>query len=270
MGWATSKPVELRNVGYGTLTIKRITFVGGTSTLYSFKNLPPLPATLTREGRLAFEVEFRAETAASFMGAVSVETDDPVDPFKEVALDATGGTCSAGCPIAHGTPSCTSGTCDIGSCNMGWYDTDKSASSGCECQEIGTDPGEFCSSGLDKGTLSDSSPSSTSFTGILHSETDVDFIRFFGQDNSQFLSDNYDVRITMSSGDPNIMMCVYRYDTANNVNECYLNNETCDVRSYRRDGSLGREDGAVYYIKMYRRPNTAATCSSYTVYMQNG
>jgi len=270
MGWATSKPVELRNVGYGTLTVKAITFVGGTSTLFSFKNLPPLPAKLAREGRLAFEVEFRSETAASFMGSVSIETDDPVDPFQEVTLAATGGSCSAGCPIAHGTASCANGTCSIGACNMGWYDTDQSAATGCECQEIGTDPGGFCSSAVDKGTLSDSSPSSTSYTGILHSETDVDFIRFFGQDNSQFLSDSYDVRISLQSGDPNIQMCVYRYDTANNVNECYLNNETCGVRSYRRDGSLGREDGAVYYIKLFRTPNTAATCTPYTVYMQNG
>lgn len=269
MGWAVSKPVELRNVGYGTLTIKALTFVGGTSTLYSFKNLPALPATLPRDGRLAFEVEFRAETAATFMGSVSIETDDPVEPFQEVTLSATGGTCAAGCPIANGTPSCTSGTCGIGTCNTGWYDTDKSPATGCECQEIGSDPGEFCSSGLNKGTLSDSG-ASTSHTGIIHSDADTDFIRFYGQDNSQFLSDDFDVRITLSSGDPNITMCVYRYDTGNNVNECYLNNETCNTRSYRRDGDLGREDGAVFYIKVFRRPNTAATCTPYTVYMQNG
>ncbi|MEW6435154.1 MAG: choice-of-anchor D domain-containing protein [Myxococcota bacterium] len=269
MGWAVSKPVELRNVGFGSLTVKNITFVGGTSSLYTFKNLPPLPAVLPRESRLAFEVEFRAETAAAFMGSVSIETDDPVNPFQEVALSATGGTCAAGCPIAHGTPSCTSGACTIGACDTGWYDTDQSAATGCECQEIGTDPGEFCSSGLNKGTLSDTG-ASTSHTGIIHSETDVDFIRFFGEDRSQFLSDDYDVRINLSSGDPNITMCVYRYDTASNVNECYLNNETCNIRSFRRDGSLGREDGAVYYIKIFRQPNTPATCTPYTVYMQNG
>lgn len=269
MGWAVSKPIELRNVGFGSLTVKNITFVGGTSNLYTFKNLPPLPTVLPRESRLAFEVEFRAETAAAFMGSVSIETDDPANPFQEVALSATGGTCAAGCPIAHGTPSCTSGACTIGACNMGWYDTDQSAATGCECQEIGADPGEFCSSGLNKGTLSDTG-ASTSHTGIIHSETDVDFIRFFGEDKSQFLSDDYDVRINLSSGDPNITMCVYRYDTANNVNECYLNNETCNIRSFRKDGSLGREDGAVYYIKIFRKPNTPATCTPYTVYMQNG
>lgn len=269
MGWAVSKPVELRNVGFGSLTVKNITFVGGTSSLFTFRNLPPLPATLTREARLAFEVEYRAETAAAFMGSVSIETDDPVNPFQEVTLAATGGTCAAGCPIANGTPSCTSGACTIGMCNAGWYDTDHSDATGCECQEIGTDPGDFCSTGLNKGTLSDSG-ASTSFTGIISSETDTDFIRFFGYDASQFLSDNYDVRINLSSGDPNITMCVYRYDTGSSVNECYLNNETCNTRSFRKDGSLGHDDSAMYYIKVSRKPNTAATCTPYTVYMQNG
>jgi hypothetical protein len=269
MGWAVPKPVELRNVGFGRLTVKNVTFVGGTSSLFTFRNLPPLPATLAREARLAFEVEFRAETAATFMGAVSIETDDPVNPFQEVSLKATGGTCEAGCPIANGTPSCTSGACRIGTCNPGWYDTDHSDATGCECQEIGTDPGDFCSTGLHKGTLSDSG-ASTSVTGIIHSETDVDFIRFFSSDGFQFLSDGYDVRINLSSGDPNITMCVYRYDTSSNVNECYLNNETCNTRSYRRTGSWTRDDSAMYYIKVFRKPNTAATCTPYTVYMQNG
>jgi hypothetical protein len=269
MGWAVAKPVEVRNVGYGRLTIKGITFIGGSSGLFTFKNLPSLPATLPRDGRLAFEVEFRAETAAAFTGAVSIETDDPMEPFQEVALTATGGSCQMGCPILNGTPSCASGTCSIGACNAGWYDTDSASATGCECQEIGQDPGDLCSVGLSKGTLSDSG-ASTSHTGIIHSASDVDFIRFFAYDASQFLSDKFDVRVNLSSSDPNITMCVYRYDTGDSVNECYLNNETCNTRSFRRDGSLGRDDSAMFYVKVFRQPNTPATCTSYTVYLQNG
>lgn len=269
MGWAVTKPVEVKNIGYGKLTLKRITFVGGTSMLYTLKNLPALPMELDRNQRVAFEVEFRAETAASFMGAVSIETDDPANPFTEVALSATGGSCATGCPIANGTPSCARGTCEVGMCNTGWYDNDKDAANGCECREIGTDPGDFCSSGLSKGTLADTG-ASTSHTGIIAPDTDIDFIRFFGSDESQFLRDDYDVRIRLVSNDPNISMCVYRYDTDSSVNECYLNNETCNVRDFRKSGSLGPNDGAMYYIKVFRKPNTAATCTSYTVYMSNG
>jgi hypothetical protein len=269
MGWVVARPVELRNVGYGALTVKRITFVGGTSTLYSLRNLPALPTVLERNARVAFEVEFRAETAASFSGGLSIETDDPVDPFTIVPLSATGGSCSAGCPIANGTPSCANGTCSVGSCNTGWYDTDREASNGCECREIGVDPGGFCSTGVDKGTLADNG-SSANHTGIIHSIDDEDYIRFYAEDRSQVFSDNFDVRITLTSADPNITMCVSRYDTGTNTNECYPDsNKVCGIRSLRRSGSLGREDGAVFYIKVYRT-GTTATCTPYTVYMVNG
>ncbi len=270
MGWVVAKPVEVKNIGYGALTLKNFTFIGGTSNLFTLKNLPAVPMKLDRNARVAFEVEFRAQTAATFAGSVSIETDDPLNPFTEIPLTATGGTCATGCPITNGTPSCATGTCSVGSCNAGWHDTDLSASNGCECREIGTDPGGSCSTGVDKGTLADNG-SSANHTGIIDSETDEDYIRFFGQDNSQVFSEAYDVNITLTSSDPFIFMCVSRYDTANSVNECYVDsNKTCDIKSIRRDGSYGREDGAMYYIKVYRTAGHPATCTPYTVYMRNG
>lgn len=269
-GWVTAKPVELKNVGYGALTIKRIVFVGGTSNLFALKNLPSLPMQLDRDERVAFEVEFRAQTAASFMGAVSIETDDPLNPFSEITLAATGGSCLQGCPIANGTPSCNMGTCSVGACNTGWHDTDQQASNGCECREIGTDPAGFCSTGVDKGTLADNG-SSANHTGLIHSTDDEDYIRFFAEDRGQVFGDDFDVSITLTSADPNITMCVSRYDTASSVNECYVDsNKVCGVRSVTRGGSYGREDGAMFYIKVYRNPAAPATCTSYTVYMRNG
>lgn len=271
MGWVVSKGVELKNVGYGTLTVKRITFTGGTSNLFTLQNLPPVPFTLEREARSAFDVQFRAETAASFSGMVSIETDDPNDPFVTVALSASGGSCSAGCPIAHGTPSCAAGACSIGMCDTGWHDTDSEASNGCECQEPNTDPGGFCSQGVNKGTLHDDG-SSTNQTGIIDSATDEDYIIFYGQDDTDyFFSDNFDVRINLTSSDPGITMCVSRYDTSTSVNECYPDsNKECGIRSYRRDGSWGSEDGAMFYIKVYRTAGSAPTCLQYTVNMTNG
>jgi hypothetical protein len=268
-GWVVGKQIEVKNVGYGTLTIKGITFVGGSSTLYSFRNLPSIPTRLQRDERVAFEVEFRAQTMTTLTASVSIETDDPIDPFIEVPLTAVVGTCAQSCPITNGTPSCSNGQCTIGMCNTGWYDTDQQASNGCECREIGSDPGGFCSMGLNKGTLRDNG-SSANHTGLIATATDEDYIIFYAQDDSQLFSDDYDVRISLSSADPNITMCVGRYDTGTSVNECYPDsNKTCGIRSYRHDGSLGREDGAMYYIKVYR-PQGAATCVSYTVNMSNG
>lgn len=270
MGWVVTKPVELKNIGYGALTIKRITTTGGTPTLYSLKNLPALPLKLERDARAAFDVEFRAETAATFGGMVSIETDDPLNPFITVSLAATGGSCAAGCPITHGTPSCASGSCGIGMCDTGWYDTNSSASDGCECQEIGTDPGGFCSMGVNKGTLADNG-SSANHTGIISSATDEDYIIFYAQDNNQVFSENFDVNITLTSSDPGITMCVSRYDTGTVVSECYADsNKSCGIRSLNRDGSYGREDGAMFYIKVYRTQGSTPTCTPYTVYMRNG
>lgn len=270
MGWVVARPVELKNVGWGPLTLKRIGFVGGTSTLYGLKNLPALPMTLERDARVAFEVEFRSETAASFMGGVSIETDDPVTPFSEVALSAAGGTCAAGCPIANGTPSCSTGACSVGACDSGWHDANASASDGCECREVGVDPGGFCSQGVNKGTLSDDG-SSSNHTGLIHAPTDEDWILFFGKDESQVFGEDYDVRISLTSADPDISMCVSRHDTASSTTDCFPDsNKVCGLRSFRRDGNYGSEDGAMYYVKVYRTGAAAASCTPYTVYMTNG
>lgn len=268
-GWVVSKSIEVRNTGYGKLTIRGITFVGGSSNLFAFKNLPAIPTQIDRNERVAFDVEFRSATMATLTGSVSIETDDPMDPFIEVPLTSTVGTCAMSCPIINGTPSCSNGACTIGMCNTGYYDTDAEASNGCECREVGTDPGGFCSMGVNKGTLRDNG-SSANHTGIIATATDEDYIIFYAQDDTQIFSDDYDVRIAMTSADPNITMCVSRYDTGTSVNECYPDsNKTCGIRSYRHDGSLGREDGAMFYLKIYRATG-GPTCTSYTVSMQNG
>lgn len=269
MGWVLTRPIEIRNVGYGPLTLKHVTMVGGTSNLFTLSNVPQLPLKLERDQRVAVQVEFRAETNATFSGSVSVETDDPITPFAEVALSATGGSCAAGCPIANGTPDCTTGRCSVGTCDASWYDTNLDPSDGCECHEVGTEPDDFCGEALDKGILQDTQHPSTSATGILSSATDQDWIRFYGQDNFEFFSDSYDVRISLSTQDPTILMCVYHYSTSNHVNGCFLNNETC-ARSYDSGGGGIGNDGAEYYIKIYRAPNAGPTCTQYTVYMSNG
>lgn len=270
-GWVVPKAVEVRNVGYGTLTIKGVTFVGGQAAVFTLGNLPALPYTLQRDERVAFDVELRAQAAANFTAAISIESDDPQNQFHEVQLRANVGSCASSCPIANGTPSCAaSGVCSIGACNTGWYDTNMSAADGCECREIGTDPGGFCSTGVNKGTLRDNG-SNANHTGIIPTADDEDYIIFYAQDDSQVFSENFDVNINLTSSDPGITMCVSRYDTGTSVNECYPDsNKVCGIRSLRRNGSYGREDGAMFYIKVYRTASSPPTCTPYTVTMRNG
>ena len=82
--------------------------------------------------------------------------------------------------------------------------------------------------------------------------------------------DDFDVRINLTASDPNIVMCVYRQRTSARQGLCSMGESTCDIRSYRRDGNLGTDDGADFDIKVYRRANSAPTCTTYSISMQNG
>ncbi len=270
VGWALTEPIELRNVGFGPLTVKNITLVSGTSTLFTLTRLPALPATLGREERTAVEVQFRAETAATFNGWLSIETDDPDAPFVEIPLTAESGTCAESCPISNGTPACDTGTCAVGTCNSGWYDTDKNPATGCECSEMATDPGAFCTGAHNLGTLNDNDNDQATFTGKLPYEGDEDVIRFYGEDGFTWFGEDFDVKVRLTTSDPSIRMCVYRHDGGNS-NECYWSNPSCPTNGqYRKTGSAGSEDGANFLVKVFRAEGAAPTCSTYTLYVSNG
>ncbi len=271
VGWVLKQPVEVRNTGHGPLTVKSIQMVGGSSSLFTLGQLPPLPLVLQRDQRSAVEVEFRAEAGATFSGWLSVESDDPQSPFSEVELRAKAGSCQEGCPIAHGTPSCSAGRCEVGTCHAGYFDTDGSAATGCECKEVGTDPGSFCGDGHYVGALNDNDNDQASVTGVLPTGNDVDVIRFFAEDGFAVFSENFDVKVRLDSGDPSIRFCVYRYPTGTHESDCYWVNESCPSdRNYRQDGTNVSGDDADFVVKVFRDPNAAPTCASYTVFMSNG
>ncbi len=268
-GWAVPRPIEVENTGYGDLTITYVGMVLGSSMLYT----PPtaqVPIKLRHGQRVAFEVEFRSEAEATFNGSLAFDSDDPDQPHIEVPLVAVGASCNDGCPIAHGTPTCTSGVCDIAMCDIGYYNTDLDASTGCECAEVGTDPGTFCAEGNYLGTMSDEGGRSN-YTGIISTTDDVDMIRFFALDESQFFSDDFDVRVRLESGDPGIRFCMYRHPIDHHENACILDEESCPGdRNYRKDGSLGPDDSADFTIKVFRSPQSAPSCTTYTIFVSNG
>ncbi|MBI2374619.1 MAG: choice-of-anchor D domain-containing protein [Deltaproteobacteria bacterium] len=269
-GWVQSRPIGVQNAGYGELVVNNISFVLGSSELFNFKTVPQLPAKLGHGERIGFEVEFRSETEASFNATLGVESNDPNTPFVEVTLHASGASCDAGCPIINGTPSCAGGVCSVGTCNTGYYDADGLASSGCECAEIGSDPGAFCAESANQGTLSDEGDRSQ-FTGVVPTSDDIDLVRFFGRDDSQLFSDDYRVEITLQSADPGVRMCIYKHKTGDHDNNCYFDEENCPGnRAYSDDGSTGPDDSADYVVKVFRDPGVPGSCTAYTVFMKNG
>lgn len=271
MGWVVNKTIEVKNTGYGTLTIKNLSFVAGSSINFAIIGKPALPLNLKRDQRIAFDVELTAASASSFQGFVSIESNDPVTPFTEVPMSATVGTCAAGCPIANGTPNCMSGSCKVGTCNVGFFDTDNAAANGCECKEVGTDPGAFCADSTYVGSLKDTDHAQTTHTGIVPTKDDVDLIRFYAEDATQFFTDDYKVKVRLSSSDPGITMCVYRNNTGSHSPDCFYTNESCPSNGYyEKDGSFGTSDEADYIVKVTRTASSTPTCTPYTVFMSNG
>jgi hypothetical protein len=276
VGWVVTRPVEIKNVGYGPLTVKNITMVGTSAHEYTLKDLPALPLTLDRDARAAFNVQFQADVMAqlTFPGQVSVETDaHSTDAFAVVTLSAAVGTCADSCPIANGTASCDTGSCQIGMCTAGFYDTDMSPADGCECREVSaTDPGQFCMGAARLGSLDDEAGQSTTFHGIIPTGDDIDLVEFYGNDSTGFFTDSYDVKVRLDSADPGIAMCVY-HNSGNQppAGTCYFSEEVCPAsRYYEKGGSWGGDDSADYVVKVYRTAQSTPTCTPYTVFMSNG
>ena len=269
-GWTEVRPIELRNAGYGELTLTHVSLILGSSELFALRTLPSLPTTLRHNERLGLEIEFRSEAAARFSGTLSVDTSDPDQPFVEIPLSATGASCEQGCPIQNGTPSCSGGVCAIRSCHPHWYDTDRDPATGCECAEIDRDPGSFCADSTYLGTIADDGSTRT-FRGILPEDGDEDVIRFFAYDRSEFFDDDFDVRVSLESTDPSIQFCIHRHRTDRHLNECHFGGENCPTRrSFRDDGAFGTDDSADYIIEIRRQGGVAPTCTPYTLFVRNG
>jgi hypothetical protein len=271
VGWAVTRQVELRNSGFGPLTVKNVRMVGGSSTLFTINRTPSLPLTLERDQRVSVEVHFRAEAAATFQGWLTVESDDAARNFAELEMKATVGSCEAGCPIANGKPVCNGGKCGVGSCNAGFHDTDKKADNGCECQEVGADPGPFCPSSIYLGVLRDNNKQQANHVGIVPVADDVDLIRFYAEDAFKLFDEDFNVKIRLTSNDPGIRFCVYRHGSGGHDNECYFKDEACPGNLYfNKTGGGTREDGADFIVKVFRDPQSAPTCGQYTLFMSNG
>jgi hypothetical protein len=272
-GWGMSRRLEISNSGFGPLTVKNVSIVSGGSTQFMFAP-PTLPVVLNRGERIGVEFQFAASTVSRFSAEVSVETDDTDTPFAYAQLRAGVGACGPStCPIANGTPNCsTAGVCGIGMCNAGFYDADNNAATGCECAEIGSDPGPNCPSSHYAGNLNDDPSSAVSYRGVLPKADDVDLIIVHGEDTNSFcfFCDRYDIKIRVDSPDPSVRMCVYTHKQKGHSSECYFTDETCPGdRSFRDDGNLGSDDDADYIIKVFRDPKSPPSCAPYTIFMSN-
>jgi hypothetical protein len=274
-GWTLTKAVTVENSGYGDLIVSSITLVGGTSNLFTLRQLPVLPATLKRSQLVAIQVEFRADAIANFTGAISVETNDPTNNFLQIPLKANGSTCDLACPLPNAVATCASGGCAIDTCQndndclgvtdakchdgkccmAGYWDTNGTLEDGCECQDA-NDNGPFCANATDLGVMS-GSHATASYTGVLPTADDVDTLRFVTDDEGWFGS--HTITATLSSTDPNTLMCA---SEVNSTSDCP---SMCDIAAGGTLSYSTTNQNTTVLIKIARTAGKPVTCDPYTV-----
>ncbi len=123
--------------------------------------------------------------------------DDNCNNIKD---DNAAITCPA---VKNGKAKCASPSCAIASCNSGWFDVDKSYSSGCECHAdvYYGKAGASCSKPINAGTFPDSGKSQV-FTGNIMPGESGDWYRFQatdGTDSGTGACDKFHAKATLVS-----------------------------------------------------------------------
>jgi hypothetical protein len=274
LGWRRG-PVNVaaRNDGYGPLRIERIFMAPGSSAELELGGVPALPVVLEGGEQVAVELRYVVSSLSTVSGRLVLEGDDAREPRVEVEVAGEGVTCEVGCAMAHATPRCDTGACEIASCESGYYDTDGQVASGCECRIESPEPSSFCAEAVFQGSLVDDDGDSRTVQGQLHHAADVDWYSFFAVDSgglNELFGDDFDVRITLA-GPPGVRMCVFRAQRGAHEDVCPSGvDQPCSgTTSYRDDGSYGSADDADYFIKVFTtEPPTS--CGMYTISIRNG
>jgi hypothetical protein len=272
LGWQRG-PTQVRvsNDGFGPLRIERVYLAPGSSTEITLGTLPGLPMTLNGGNHTDFALTYTAATLSNVMARLVIESDDFAHPSTEVLATGEGVTCAEGCPLANATPRCESGECAIGVCNMGYLNSDGQTANGCECRVENPERSNICADGAYQGTISDDGETKV-VGGQLHDKQDVDWFAVYGQDDFQFFSDDFDVRITLS-GPAGYRMCVFKEKRSHHENVCPPGGDSpCSGGTTYRDeagwASPG-DDGSDYFIKVYN-DGTGPACGTFTLTMRNG
>jgi hypothetical protein len=276
-GWtSTPTPVSITNTGSGTLIVSSIEFDMGSSDQFQLASGLNLPAMLNPGDVLEIPVLLTALSLGDTLGALLVNSNSIDGGVLRVELVGSVVTCEQGCPVANGTPSCFSGTCEILDCNSGWHDTDTSAPTGCECQEDrgGSDIGQVCSTRYDLGTLGDGCsdyPSQKTMEGTLHSADDMDLFFMRTEDTWGAFCDTFGdsarTSVELQSGPPGLVLCAVIRDVDTGCGG-YTNTfdpSVCGQGKYEHDGSYGSEDARDLTAWVMWHPDASPSCGTYTL-----
>lgn len=274
-GWTSdAHAIGITNDGTGELTVQDIRFEVGSSSQMQFANLPPLPLKIQPgEDPFEFSIYLQASNVGPADATILVQTDSITETIVRVPVTARVVTCQEGCPIPHGTPDCSSGSCRVDMCSSGYHNLDGNVGNGCECLEdrFGSDVGATCSSGVHGGTINDDdSPRNVSYAGTLHAADDRDVYFVHANDQSQWFSDDAGVEVTLVSGPPGLALCANivkgndgcgGYVTAFDANKCVQGN---GARIRQTSNGTGDDSRDVTVTVMWH-PTASPVCSEYNI-----
>jgi hypothetical protein len=265
---APAQTVDIWNQGTGEMTISGLEFELGSSSQVKLVNMPTLPMKLAQGDVVSLSIYVDAITLGPANATLLVHTDSIVEPTRRIDVTATVVSCDEGCPMANGTPSCTTGSCQVGSCFTSFHNADQSFSTGCECSEdAGGDIGGACFDGLNLGTIGDgcySGTKSTTRTGTLHSVDDEDLYHFFAKDDSGTFCDTFDdsfgLRVTLT-GPPGLEFC-----RRTGQDGCGGQNQrVCGNTNWSDGGSWGSSDDTWVTVWVRWAPGAEPMCGGYSV-----
>ncbi len=250
MGWTgTPQQFAISNTGYGDLEVTAISLELGSSQQIQLIELPPLPQKLAPGAApLLVTVLVVATSVGPADGVVLVTSDSISGDTGRVDIHARVVTCEEGCPTPNGTPDCSSGRCEVGSCVTRYHDADGSQPNGCECGEdvvgnVRQDIGQACSLGLNLGNISDND-SGYNFSATLHDIDDVDLFFFHAQDDTQFLNDDYGAQVSLLSAPPGLQICANFQQAGNGCGGSPTNCSATRVRGHGQSGIFGSSDNS--------------------------
>jgi len=217
--------------------------------------------------------------------------DDDCDGTVDEPPAAPAVLCAA---VPNATVACTAGTCRISLCNGGWYDTDGTYATGCECQGETIEGMPDCPSAYWLPlTFTDNPASDYTITGKITAAGDVDCFVFNATDTVDTTCDAYNVDIRFTSNPGNqFQFSVWRgasCATASCTGE--LSNYSwrtdfagacvnptgpapcgeCGCRTVVTAGyNLCADESSRYAFCVTRRPTFPATCDAYSVRVTNG
>jgi hypothetical protein len=266
-----AQTLTIGNQGTGEMTIDLIEFQVGSSSQVKIAELPDLPLKLSGDDIVELAVFVQAQIIGPANATILIHTDSIENPVREVQVVAQVVGCDEGCPMTGGTPSCASGSCQVGVCYEGLHDADNSFQNGCECGEDqnGTDVGDGCFDGSNIGPLGDNCSDyqqSTTRIGTLHSMDDVDLYYFFGDDAGNAFcdtfGDSFRVHAWFDSAPPGLEFC-YRY--ANDG--CGGQNQwSCGHRNAQfADGGWGGGDETWVTLWVRWGPGAQPMCGNYSL-----